>query len=248
MKRFLPIVLVTLIFASVSVLLFNLPGKSPQANENRPDRMDLAMEQEFMLTRDMSLNRIPKERLLIASEFKEEKLSQQSGLYTAVSGINWQERGPSNVGGRARAVWFDVNDAPLYRKVWAAGVSGGLWSTNDITIATPVWTKVGDFIDNLAVSSFAQDATTPQTMYFGTGEGWFNVDAGRGLGIWKSLNGGTTWAQLGSTNIASFYYVQKLVIGNAGAVFACTGTAGLHVHSMEVPVGQKFWVRVQMVE
>jgi len=227
MRRSLPIVLVTLIFASVSTLLFILPGKSPQTKENRPDRMDLAMEQEFMLTRDMSLNRIPKERLLIASEFKEEKLSQQSGLNTAVSGINWQERGPSNVGGRTRALWFDLTDAPLYRKVWAAGVSGGLWSTNDITIATPVWTKVGDFIDNLAVSSFAQDAATPQTMYFGTGEGWFNIDAGRGLGIWKSSNGGTTWAQLGSTNNSNFYYVQKVLIGNAGAIFACTGSAGL---------------------
>jgi hypothetical protein len=73
MRRALPIVLITLIFASVSVLLFNLPDKSSQTKQSFPDRMDLAMEQEFMLTRDLSLNRIPKERLLIASEFKEEK-------------------------------------------------------------------------------------------------------------------------------------------------------------------------------
>jgi len=66
MRRFLPIALVTLILVSATILLFILPNKSPQAKENRPDRMDLAMEQEFMLTRDMSLNRIPKERLLIA--------------------------------------------------------------------------------------------------------------------------------------------------------------------------------------
>jgi len=49
MRRSLPIVLVTLIFATVSVLLFNLPGKSPQTKENRPDRMDLAMSRNLCL-------------------------------------------------------------------------------------------------------------------------------------------------------------------------------------------------------
>lgn len=204
-------------------------NKSEQQALARTDRMDLAMEQEFMLTRDQKLNRIPKERLLIAEDYRKRKLKNKSdlGQFTAVSGINWSERGPSNVGGRTRAVWFDLNDAPLYRKVWAAGVSGGLWSTPDITVASPVWTRYDDFLENLAISSFAQDAANPQTMYFGTGEGWFNVDAVRGLGIWKSTNGGTSWAQLSSTNNSSFYYVQKILITTGGTLLACTGTAGL---------------------
>ena len=39
----------------------------------------------------------------------------------------------------------------------------------------------------------------------GTGEGFFNVDAVRGAGIFKTTNGGGTWAQVASTNNSSFH-------------------------------------------
>jgi len=55
-------------------------------------------------------------------------------------------------------------------------------------------------------------------MYAGTGEGWFNVDAVRGAGIFKSTDGGVTWAQLPST--ATFEYVQDIVIDNNSNVYA----------------------------
>ena len=55
-------------------------------------------------------------------------------------------------------------------------------------------------------------------MYAGTGEGWFNVDAVRGAGIFKSTDGGITWNQLAST--AQFEYVQDIVIDNNGNVYA----------------------------
>jgi len=37
-------------------------------------------------------------------------------------------------------------------------------------------------------------------LYAGTGEGYFNGDAVRGNGIYKTTDGGTTWTQLASTN------------------------------------------------
>ena len=64
-------------------------------------------------------------------------------------------------------------------------------------------------------------------MYFGTGEGWYNIDAVRGLGIWKSTDGGVNWNQLSSTNNADFYRIQKLVVEADGDVFACTRQGGL---------------------
>ncbi len=191
----------------------------------KTDRIDLAMEQEFMRTKDPALNRIPREEMIKAIEFRDAKLN--SGLNTAVSGVSWTERGPNNIGGRTRALWFDLNAGPSYTKVWAAGVAGGLWFTNDITAASPTWNKVDDFFDNMAVTTFAQSASSPQTMYFGTGEGWFNVDYVQGMGIWKSTNGGTTWAQLASTNNSSFYFVQKIVVDASGNIYACTRSAGL---------------------
>jgi hypothetical protein len=34
-------------------------------------------------------------------------------------------------------VWYDLNDASNgYKKVWAGVLAGGLWYTNDITVAS----------------------------------------------------------------------------------------------------------------
>jgi photosystem II stability/assembly factor-like uncharacterized protein len=57
-------------------------------------------------------------------------------------------------------------------------------------------------------------------MYFGTGEGFGNFDAINGLGVWKSTDGGTTWAQLSSTTNIS--YVNDLEFDDNGYIYAAT--------------------------
>jgi hypothetical protein len=203
------------------------------------DNIQKLMEQEFDRMKDPSLNTVPTDRLLEAIEIRDAKLNAVQTLsgiqsvMTSVSGINWEERGAGNIGGRTRALWFDLSDAANgYKKVWAGGVSGGLWYTNDITVASPVWNKVNDALENIAISCFVQNPTNPQIMYFGTGEGWENVDAGRGLGIWKTTDGGLNWTRLTSTS--TFYFVQDLLIDNNGHLYAAVrlnnqgaGTVGI---------------------
>jgi len=188
---------------------------------SKQDRIDLAVEQEFELTKDLSLNAVPRERLIAADNYRKALIARKESSRTmaAVPGLIWQERGPSNVGGRTRALLFDLNDAANgYRKVWAGSVGGGLWYTNDIT-ATPVtWNKVNDLFENMAITAIVQNPANPQEMYFGTGEGWFNIDAIRGMGIWKSTNGGMTWTRLTSTS--NFSYVNDLLIDNGGNLYA----------------------------
>ena len=187
----------------------------------KQDRIDLAIQQEHELTKDLSLDIVPRERLVEAEAYRKSLIKKNINgrVAAAVPGLVWQERGPSNVGGRTRALLFDLNDAANgYRKVWAGSVGGGLWFTNDITIASPVWNKVNDLFENMAITAIVQNPANPQEMYFGTGEGWFNTDAIRGLGIWKSTNGGTTWSRLVST--ANFSYVNDLLIDNAGNLYA----------------------------
>ena len=200
-----------------------LPDHQPQ------DGMDLAMAHEFELTKDPALNIVPRERLLAAESFRKQKLASMANrITTAVPGITWAERGPSNVGGRTRAIMYDLNDAGNgYKKVYSGSVGGGLWVTNDITAGTPTWNRIDDFMGNLAISTLAQDPSNTQNIYVGTGEGWFNADAIRGLGIWKSSDGGSSWAQLSSTNSSTFYYVQKIVVTGTGVVLAATRSGGV---------------------
>jgi gliding motility-associated-like protein len=137
---------------------------------------------------------------------------------SSISGLQWQERGPNNVGGRTRALMFDMGDAANgYKRVIAGGVGGGLWITSDITATTVQWTKVNDFFDNIAISCIAQNPNNPLEIYAGTGEGFFNEDAIQGLGVWKSSDGGATWAQLTSTT--GFKFINAILVDKNGSVY-----------------------------
>jgi hypothetical protein len=118
----------------------------------------------------------------------------------------WTPLGPGNVGGRTRAILID----PLVpTTMYAAGVAGGVWKTTD---GGTTWFPLADLIANIAVNSMAMDPADPNTVYAGTGEGYFNIDQVRGAGIFKTTDGGATWTHLASTNTADFHYVNKLVV------------------------------------
>ena len=188
------------------------------------DRPDLAAEQNFLLTMDPVTRTVPIEQLFEANRRATAyKRSQGGPLVTGA----WEERGPNNVGGRTRAIMFDPNDVES-KKVWAGGVGGGLWFTEDITDEDAEWSNVNDFWANIAISAIAYDPTDTQVFYAGTGEGWFNGDAIRGGGVFKSEDGGETWDQLEATTVGIFQNVQDLLVHpTTGDVYAATRPGGL---------------------
>lgn len=185
------------------------------------DRMDLAMKHETKMTKDPALGFVPKDRLLEAKEYMNKVMQTRAALAG-----NWTELGPDNVSGRTRCVLIDANDASG-KTVWAGSVGGGLWKTTDITAAKPTWIPIDDLFGNLAITCIAQDPSNPNIIYFGTGEGYFNADAIRGFGIWKSTDGGATWAQLAATTGATFNYCQKMEVNSTGILMVGTRSGGL---------------------
>lgn len=111
----------------------------------------------------------------------------------------WEERGPNNVGGRTRVLFYDPNDVGAnngdgvdYNRVFAGGVGGGLWVNDDITDIGESWTLVPGVAANLNVQCYAIDPNDPQVMYIGTGE-QYTSGAAVGNGLYKSTDGGATW-------------------------------------------------------
>jgi PKD repeat protein len=201
----------------------NRPRLSPEQWKQVPkeDRPDLAWEQNFLATMDPALGRPAPERLQTVYQMVDQHQNMPLPGIPGSAGHPWVERGPDNVGGRTRALMWDPN-ASSGNKVWAGGVTGGLWYNNNITSASSAWVSVSNQWDNIAITAIAYDPNNTQTFYVGTGEGW-GTGASRGAGIWKSTDGGATWTQLANTT--GYHYVNDLVVrdenGTSAVYAAC---------------------------
>lgn len=211
--------------AGLLFLYFSVESFDENGNHrlSKKDRIDLAIKYENGITRDPSTGDVPRDRLMHAFLYAEQLRAEYSNnkLTGPIPGINWTERGPSNVSGRTRAIAVDPSD-PTKNTVWAAGVGGGLWKTTNISSSTPNWTVINDFFNNIAITTIAFHPSSPSIIYFGTGEGFYNADAIRGNGIWKSTDGGNSFNQLSSTTGSNYHYVQKIAVSSSGDVYAAT--------------------------
>jgi photosystem II stability/assembly factor-like uncharacterized protein len=152
---------------------------------------------------------------------------------TRTFGIQWEEMGPDNVGGRTRAILFDRNQQGV---IYSGGVSGGLWKS---TNSGQSWAKVNDDFESLVITSITQAANGD--IYFGTGEGFyayglnnptgFSAFGFPGKGVWKSSDGGNTFTHLAATipvngNLVTeeWAYVNKLASSptDANIIYAAT--------------------------
>lgn len=211
----------------VSLLLFSGGCAEIHEETNAPtkeDRIDLAIAMEIEITKDLELGYVPKNRLLEANETT--RKLKKSASRSSMTDVNWIERGPRNVGGRTRGMIFDMADTTR-NTILAGSVAGGIWRGSNIFGISETWTNLTPDLSNLAISTLAQDPSNPQIIYAGTGEGWFNGDAVRGVGIFKSEDGGQSWFRLSSTGGSAFRYVQKLLIDDNGNIYACTRGNGL---------------------
>ncbi|HWB62900.1 MAG TPA: sialidase family protein, partial [Chitinophagales bacterium] len=105
--------------------------------------------------------------------------AQQHGTRAGL-GLQWEELGPDNVGGRTRAILVDKRD-PTNQTVYAGGVSGGMWKSTD---AGATWNRLANWNEWLTIASIAQAPAPDYTIYIGTGEGLSQISG-------SSMNSGS---------------------------------------------------------
>jgi uncharacterized protein (TIGR03437 family) len=150
--------------------------------------------------------------------------STRSELMNAAASMNpgqlegWKPLGPGNIGGRTRALLVHPADPEV---MFAAASAGGVWKTTD---GGRNWNPISDLLPNIAVNAMAMDPANPDVIYAGTGEGFYNFDAVRGAGIFRSFDGGATWRRLDGTNTAEFHYVNDIVVSpvRSNRIYAAT--------------------------
>jgi hypothetical protein len=200
-------------FAEVSLL----SKKERKAQGLPPNKY---LEREWELTMNPELGRPTFENLSeIRKMVKESRIEDVAAgrISGDASDNQWEERGPDNVGGRTRAIMFDPNDA-TNETVFAGGVSGGLWKNTNISNANSRWTRVG-IDENLNVSSIIVDPNNSSTFYLGTGESYTGGDAS-GNGIWKSTDGGDSWAKVfgGISGPTNFVTEGGITVNSPGSI------------------------------
>ena len=127
-----------------------------------------------------------------------ENLIEQRGQMpaTATAGFDWQLVGPTNTGGRCTALAVHPRQPDT---VYIGAAGGGVWRTDD---AGKTWTPQWHNQPVLNIGSLAIDPNAPDTVYCGTGEANGSADSYPGVGLFKTKDGGKTWALLASSKKA----------------------------------------------
>ncbi|WP_370089497.1 FlgD immunoglobulin-like domain containing protein [Ekhidna sp.] len=163
-------------------------------------REDLMGRNEYfqLLTADPKTGQIPSNIRKVELQFAANHQLKTANFRTQQLEI--ESLGPTNVGGRTRAVAFDVRDENV---ILAGGVSGGVWKSEDGGLT---WSRKSNPENRNSVTCIVQDIRPGREdiWYHGTGEIVGNSSRGggapfRGSGIYKSTDNGETWDPILST-------------------------------------------------
>src|SRR2546423_5149547 len=105
-------------------------------------------------------------------------------------GMKYRLIGPFR-GGRSLTAAGVPGDSTTY---YFGGTGGGVWKSAD---GAMTWSSVFDKEGTSSIGSIALARSNPNVIYVGTGEACIRGNISHGDGIYKSLDGGKTWKNVG---------------------------------------------------
>lgn len=160
------------------------------------------------------------------------------------SGLKLRSLGPAVTSGRVA----DIAVVPSRPSTWYVAVaSGGVWKTVN---AGTTWTPLFDGEGSYSIGCVTVDPTNPNVVWVGTGENNSQRSVSYGDGVYKSLDGGKSWKNVG---LKASEHVGKIVVdprssdvvyvAAQGPLWAAGGDRGLYKTSD----GGKSWKQVLTV-
>ena len=155
--------------------------------------------------------------------------------------LKWRNIGPANMMGRIAAIDASNSD---YRKVLIASASGGVFKSEN---AGTTWESIFDKYGAGSIGSIKFDQNNLDVIWVGTGESANRNSSAYGDGIYKSIDGGQSFINMG---LESAHQIAEIEIhpNNSDVVFAAavghlwgyTGERGL----FKTINGGKSWEKV----
>lgn len=180
------------------------------------------LQYEYDLLKDPNTGKVSQEQ---QDRQREAALSIQAKNGNRKSSSTYTSRGPSNLGGRTRALVIDISDETS-NTMLSGGVSSGVYRT---TNGGDSWDRVSANNDIHNVTCIAQDPRPgfQNTWYYGTGELAGNsASIGAlflGQGVWQSNDSGLTWDVIPETSFLFEQFDSDLDIINEIEVNPTTG-------------------------
>ena len=178
--------------------------------------------------------------VLMAAEATAAETAKPAGVETLLTGLKWRNIGPAR-GGRSISA---VGSVARPHEYWFAATGGGLWKTTD---GGTRWQPMTDGkVDTAAFGGVAVCEANPDVVYATTGESQLRGNILPGNGVWKTSDGGKTWAKIGLANVHNFSRVRihpkdcdKVLVGGFGHYGAPNEDRGL----FRTTDGGKSWTK-----
>ena len=120
-----------------------------------------------------------------------------------VSSLKFRNIGPAFMSGRISDIAKDPNNPSTW---YVATASGNVWKTeNNATTWTPIFDDYGSY----STGCIAIDPVHTSTIWLGTGENQSQRSVGWGDGVYKSLDGGKSWKNMG---LKTSEHIGKILI------------------------------------
>jgi len=193
----------TILESSKDVTIETMQKKGKKTKKTIEEKRQFAIERaqfEFDLAKNPNTGEISRED---RTNELEAALEIQANNLNRTSENNYFSRGPSNLGGRTRAVVVDLSVASAGNTLIAGGVSSGVFRTTD---GGANWTRTSSNNDIHNVTAIAQDPRPGfrNIWYYGTGELTGNsANLGSfflGQGVYMSTNQGLSWNVIPGTS------------------------------------------------
>ncbi len=169
------------------------------------------------------------------------KIMQQSA---SRADITWELAGPTNTGGRITDLAFHPDDI---NTIFVGAATGGIFKS---TNGGSDWEQVFEEAATISIGDLAVDPNNPDVVYAGTGEANSSSYSFLGDGIYKSTDGGNSWAHSGLGTsayigriIVDYNNSERLFVAACGYLFSHGGERGIY---RSVNGGQD-WERVLYV-